>query len=404
MRALKCMVLPLIIGSAFGGVLSLQNSIESASGARGIVRRTLLLYFISMQCAVTIGIVCMSLFRPGAGVTLSPASCARAGAPPAPPAAPAVRLSPLDALLNTLRSCVPPNAVAALAGGNVLGLLCLSIATAVAVARGEPAAAAAALSGVSAFNAVVSRLVAGILRCTPVGICSLLAGQIASTCRPLTLLISLSYFIAVYLLGLILHAAVLIPFALRAVARVRPADVFRGAAPAMSTVFATDSSSATLPVTLMCCKERLMIPAHIVDFVIPLGTTINMDGTALYEATAVLFIAQVHGVALGAVGTVVVAFTATLAAVGAPAIPSAGLVTMLMVLSAVGMDDYAGDIAVLLACDWLLDRCRSVVNVVGDVACCVLVHRLTERAEAARAPRAAPADGDADAPALAAPP
>jgi Na+/H+-dicarboxylate symporter len=110
---------------------------------------------------------------------------------------------------------------------------------------------------------------------------------------------------------------------------------------------------------------------------------INMDGTALYEAVAVLFIAQVHGVQLGAVGTAIVALTATLAAVGAPAIPSAGLVTMLMVLSAVGMDEYAPDIAVLLACDWLLDRCRSVVNVVGDVACCVLVHKMTER-EAAR--------------------
>jgi Na+/H+-dicarboxylate symporter len=97
----------------------------------------------------------------------------------------------------------------------------------------------------------------------------------------------------------------------------------------------------------------------------------------------VLFIAQVHGVQLGAVGTAIVALTATLAAVGAPAIPSAGLVTMLMVLSAVGMDEYAPDIAVLLACDWLLDRCRSVVNVVGDVACCVLVHRMTERQEEA---------------------
>jgi Na+/H+-dicarboxylate symporter len=101
---------------------------------------------------------------------------------------------------------------------------------------------------------------------------------------------------------------------------------------------------------------------------------------ALFEGTAVLFIAQVHNVPLGVVGTIVVALTATLAAIGAPAIPSAGLVTMLMVLSAVGMDDYASDIAVLLACDWFLDRCRSVVNVIGDVACCVIVSSLTERA------------------------
>jgi Na+/H+-dicarboxylate symporter len=275
MRALKCMVIPLIVGSAFGGVLSLQSTISSARGARGIVRRTLLLYFCSMQCAVTIGIVCMSVFRPGHGLTLSAGACAPPGAPPAPPPAPVLRLSPLGALLNTLRSCVPPNAVAALASGNVLGLLVLAIATAGAVGAGGVASAASALASVTEFNAVVARMVTGILRATPVGICSLIAAQIATTCRPLTLLISLSYFIAVYLLGLLLHAGLLIPTALRFLGGVRPADIFRGAAPAMSTVFATDSSSATLPVTLMCCKERLKIPAHIVDFVIPLGTTVR---------------------------------------------------------------------------------------------------------------------------------
>lgn len=368
MRALKCMVLPLIIGSAFGGVLSLQGAVSSVQDAKGLVRRTLLLYLLSMQCAVFIGISCMTLFKPGRGVTLAADSCAKAGAPPAPPPAPVMHLSPTAALLNTLRSCVPPNVVAALAGGNVLGLLCLSIATAVAIGKGEPATAAAALEAVTAFNAVIARMVTGILRCTPVGISSLIAAQIAGTCHPLTLLSRLSFFIAVYLLGLVLHAGVVIPAALRFVGRVSPLAVFRGALPAMSTVFATDSSSATLPVTLMCCTDRLKIPQHIVNFVIPLGTTINMDGTALYEATAVLFIAQTHYVELGFVGTIIVALTATLAAVGAPAIPSgaclllqplfarltratatAGLVTMLMVLSAVGMDAFASDIAVLLA-------------------------------------------------------
>ena len=407
MRALKCMVLPLIIGSAFGGVLSLQKSVVSASAARGLVRRTLLSYALSMQCAVAIGITCMTLFQPGRGVTLSTATCGTASATPSPPPAPVTHLSPTTALLNTLRSCVPPNVVAALAGGNVLGLLCLSIATAVAIGHGEPATAAAALAAVTEFNAVVARMVTGILRCTPVCICSLVAAQIAGTCRPFSLLVSISYFIAVYLLGLTLHAGVVIPAALRFVGRVSPLAVFRGALPALSTVFATDSSSATLPVTLMCCRDRLKIAEHVVNFVIPLGTTINMDGTALYEATAVLFIAQVHGVELGFIGTIIVAITATLAAVGAPAIPSgaccgcsgcfvararllcctdthcgaAGLVTMLMVLSAVGMDEYASDLAVLLACDFFLDRCRSVVNVIGDVACCVIVSSLTERAD-----------------------
>jgi len=376
MQALKCAVIPLITGSAFAGTLSLQR--DAARASRAIARRTLLLYFCSMQLAVAVGILCMSLFQPGRGVSLADAACGGPSAAPPPP--PPARLTGTQALLNTLGSCVPSNLFAALAGGNVLGLICVSIAAAVAVGQEGLESVEAALAAASRFNAVVSRLVNGILACTPLCIASLLASQIAAACRPLHLLSSLSAFIAVYMLGLAVHVGLVIPAALRLVGRVSPRAVYRGVAPALATVFATDSSSATLPVTLAVCKERLRLPPAIVDFVIPLGTTVNMDGTALYEATAVLFIAQTHGVALGAVGTVVVAFTATLAAVGAPAIPSAGLVTMLMVLQAVGMEQYAGDIGVLLACDWLLDRLRSMVNVAGDVACCAIVHALTERA------------------------
>jgi Na+/H+-dicarboxylate symporter len=374
MRALKCLVLPLITGSALSGVLSVLST-ASKQQARGLARRTLLLYVASMQCAVTVGIVCMSLFRPGKGVTLGDASCDAPGAATPQPAP----VSGLDALLTTLRSVVPPNIFAAAASGNVLGLLALAIATALAIGAGGEEDVQVSLRAVTAFNAVVARMVTAVLHVMPVCICSLIASQIAGTCHPLRLLSSLSYFIAVYFLGLVLHAGVVIPLALRLVGGLSPRAVYRGASPALVTVFATDSSSATLPVTLMCCKERLRIPSHIVDFVIPLGTTINMDGTALYEATAVLFIAQVHGVQLGVVGTVVLSLTATLAAVGAPAIPSAGTVTMLIVLQACGLEVYSADIAVLLAVDWLLDRLRSMVNVVGDVAVCAIVSALATR-------------------------
>lgn len=268
MNALKCMVIPLITGSAFAGVLSLQR--DAAKASRAIARRTLSLYLVSMLCAVTIGIVCMSVFQPGRGVTLSDACGAPPSAVPPPPVA---HLTGTQALLNTVLSCIPPNIFAALASSNVLGLIVFSIATAIAVSHEGPSSVEAALGAANRFNSVVSRLVNAILYCTPVCICSLLASQVAATCHPLKLLSSLAYFIAVYTLGLVLHAAVLIPTALTLVARVSPREVFRGMLPALATVFATDSSSATLPVTLMCCKERLKLPASIVDFVIPLGTT-----------------------------------------------------------------------------------------------------------------------------------
>ena len=131
------------------------------------------------------------------------------------------------------------------------------------------------------------------------------------------------------------------------------------------TAFGTDSSSASLPVTISAA-ERVGIAPSIARFVLPLGATVNMNGTALYESLTVLFIAQVHNHPLTFGDTIVVALTATLAAIGAAAIPSAGLVTMLIVLHAVGMGQYDDDIAVVIVVDWLLDRCRTAVNVLGD--------------------------------------
>ena len=142
--------------------------------------------------------------------------------------------------------------------------------------------------------------------------------------------------------------------------------VLRRGAPAFVTAFATDSSSASLPVTRRCART-LGVPAALADFALPLGATVNMNGTALYESLTVLFIAQLHGVHLGIGGTLVVALTATIAAVGAAAIPSAGLVTMLIVLQAAGLEEFAGDVGVLAALDWFLDRCRTAVNVEGDL-------------------------------------
>merc|ERR1712078_244497 len=138
--------------------------------------------------------------------------------------------------------------------------------------------------------------------------------------------------------------------------------------------FVTDSSTAALPVTLECARA-LGVPDPVSRFVLPLGATINMNGTALYEALTVIFIAQVHGVDLGLGGTLVVVLTSALAAVGAAAIPSAGLVTMLLVLQAAGLERFSGDVAIIFTVDWFLDRCRTVVNIAGDAfGVCVVEH------------------------------
>jgi len=144
--------------------------------------------------------------------------------------------------------------------------------------------------------------------------------------------------------------------------------------PALTTAFSTASSSATLPLTIECVEENGKVPPRVASFVLPLGATINMDGTALYESVAAVFIAQLYGVDLGLGQLVLVFLTATLAAIGAAGIPSAGLVTMAIVLSAVGLPLHG--IGMIIAVDRILDMFRTMVNVWGDAVGCVVVNRL----------------------------
>jgi Na+/H+-dicarboxylate symporter len=160
-------------------------------------------------------------------------------------------------------------------------------------------------------------------------------------------------------------------------AKVSPLRFFMGAREAMLTAFATSSSSATLPITLRCVEQHLHVKPSIAGFVIPLGATINMDGTALYEASAALFIANLVGIELDLAQQLIVFFTSMLAAIGAPGIPSAGMVTMVMVLQSVGLPAEA--IAILLPIDRLLDTVRTMVNVEGDMVGSLVVQHLVKK-------------------------
>ena len=180
------------------------------------------------------------------------------------------------------------------------------------------------------------------------------------------------YFITV-IIGLTLHASLVLVPAIFIFARRSIADYVSNIAPALLTAFSTSSSSATLPVTIECVEEKNGVSNRTAGFVLPLGATVNMDGTALYEAVAAIFIAQVYGIHLGFGAQVIVFLTATLAAIGAAGIPEAGLVTMVIVLNAVGLPTEG--IAMILAIDWFLDRCRTTVNVLGDAVGAAIIDR-----------------------------
>jgi Na+/H+-dicarboxylate symporter len=177
----------------------------------------------------------------------------------------------------------------------------------------------------------------------------------------------------------IFHGAVVLPTLLWIFGKMNPITFFKGARTALVTAFATSSSSATMPLSMKCAQENLGVRPQTAGFVIPLGTQLNMDGTALYEAAAALFIANLMGLELSLTQQIIVCLTAMIASLGAPGIPSAGMVTMIMVLQSVGLPAEA--IAILLPIDRVLDTVRTVVNVQGDMMISVVVDRYAKQAE-----------------------
>jgi Na+/H+-dicarboxylate symporter len=186
---------------------------------------------------------------------------------------------------------------------------------------------------------------------------------------------SLGKFIAVVVGSTVFHGAVILPAILVIVTGYSPIKFFRETRDSLITAFSTSSSSATMPVTLRCTEENLKVDRGIAGFVVPLGTTVNMDGTALYEAMAALFIANLVGIELNVIQQLIVCLTSMIAAIGAPGIPSAGMVTMIMVLQSVGLPAEA--VAILLPIDRPLDAIRTVVNVEGDMIASLVVQKLS---------------------------
>ncbi|MCB9637540.1 MAG: dicarboxylate/amino acid:cation symporter [Myxococcales bacterium] len=254
------------------------------------------------------------------------------------------------------------NPFQALTSGNVLGVIVFALFLGLILVRmGEQGRMVLDLAG--ALNEAMMRFVVLVMKLTPVGVFSLMATQVARS--GLDILFLLAKYMLCVITALLLHAVVVLPLVLWIFGRVSPLRFFMQVRDALSVAFSTSSSSATLPVSLEVVEEKAGVPGRVAGFVLPLGATVNMDGTALYEAIAAMFIAQLYGIDLGLGPQILIFLTAGLAAVGAAGIPSAGTVTMVMVLAAVGLP--ISGIGLILAVDRLLDMCRTTVNVWGDL-------------------------------------
>jgi Na+/H+-dicarboxylate symporter len=361
--ALRMVVIPLVMASLVCGIAAIGD-------IRGLGRAGLVavVYFLAtMALAVVLGLVLVSVFEPGAGLgggTLTAEQAARFESKG--------EIGPVD----LARSFVHPSLVDAMAKSMILPCIVFSLAFGAALttlgSRGR-----AVLAVVEGVNEAMMKVVGWLMWVAPLGILGLVAGRIGATgggAAAVEEFRRILDYVGVVLLGLAIHGVVVLPLLLRFLGRRAPLPFARGMVPALLTAFSTASSSATLPVTLSCVTGANGVSARAANFLAPLGATLNMNGTALYEAVAAVFIAQAHGLSLDAGSLVVVALLSVLAAIGAAGIPEAGLVTMVLVLQAVGLP--LEGLGLILAVDWFLDRCRTTVNVWDDGVGSAVLERL----------------------------
>ena len=278
-------------------------------------------------------------------------------------------------LTDVVIGMVPKNIFKAMVETDVLPLIVFSLLFGgVLTTLGD--VAKPVISLIAGINETIMKIVHIVITFAPVGIFGLIAGRMGQSggwAGFLPELIKLGWYASTVVSGLLIHGLVVLPLILLFIARRNVATFVNNQLPALTTAFSTASSSATLPLSIECVTLKNRISNRVSSFVLPLGATINMDGTALYEAVAAIFIAQVYGISLGPFEMVIIFLTATLAAIGAAGIPEAGLVTMVIVLRAVNLPIEG--ITLILIIDWFLDRCRTTVNVWGDaVGAAVIAH------------------------------
>jgi Na+/H+-dicarboxylate symporter len=407
LRMLKCMIIPLIVSSLISGLAGLPTKSAGKIGGLAVAY-----YMLTTLLAVILGIVLVVSIKPGSYALKGPQK---------------ERIQEgSDFILDLVRNVFPPNIISATfhqsateyttdkmwgmvnvtiknettdqeftqevnrsyskimdfkprndrGGSNILGLVVFSVVLGIVVGNlGEKARVFR--EAVDGFSLAIIEMVRLVIWFAPIGICFLLAERIVRMKDPLNEFAALGVYMGTVAAGLLIHGFIFLPLIYLIFTRRNPFKFGFHMMKALVNALGTASSSATLPITLRCMEYNAGVDPRIAMFMLPVGATINMDGTALYEAVASIFIAQINNIQLDAGQTITVAITATAAAIGAAGVPEAGLVTMSIVLSAVGLP--LEDVALILAVDWLLDRLRTTINVWGDSIGCGVVESLCRK-------------------------
>jgi len=371
---LKLIAVPLVLTSLVTGVSSLSD-LRKLSRIGG---KTILIYIGTTTIAVTLGLAVVNLVQPGSQVpaemrqslqeTYQQDASTHAGQ-----AEEAKERGPLQLLVDM----VPENFIGAASDNrNMLQMVFVALLLGVGMIQVSRKRIAVVLEFFKGLNEVIIRIVDLIMLMAPLGVFALISGTITSIAQDslmqvLDLLGALSYYCAVVIGGLLIQTLVVYPLILKFMSPMSLSTFFRGIAPVQLVAFSTSSSGATLPVTMERCKEKLGVSEEVSSFVLPLGATMNMDGTGLYQAVAAVFIAQTLGMELGIAAQLTIVLTAVLASIGTAAVPGAGIIMLVIILEAIGVP--SAGIALILGVDRILDMLRTVTNVTGDATVATVV-------------------------------
>ncbi len=356
LRLLRMAIMPLIVASITSAVISIGN--RQNLGILGL--QTFGYYVLSSLAAILTGQVLVNLLKPGVGSTIRLQQT--------PDSIPAMD----QGIGQILLDIIPENPFAALADGRVLPVIFFSILLGYFITRTREPYNTRIGDLFAGFFEAMLRMTQMIVWTAPIGIFGINAKIVATT--GFSAFKSLGFYFAVVLIGLAIHAFVTLPLVLYLVTRKNPFRHYTGMPPALITAFSTCSSIVSLPLTMKAVNENSGVSKKISSFVLPIGATVNMDGTALYECVAVVFIAQVYSFDLSFASQLVIVLTALLASIGAASVPMAGLVMMSIILSAVGLPLEA--VGIILAVDRFLDMFRTATNVLSDSVGTVIIAKL----------------------------
>ncbi|MFV0531249.1 MAG: dicarboxylate/amino acid:cation symporter [Flavobacteriales bacterium] len=355
---LKMMVVPLVFASIYMAIVNLENIAEVGK----IGRKTIGYYFLTTALAVGMGIVIVNIIQPGDIDTETVTLLKKAmKIPEEVTQANVGKKNSVEIVIDTIVGMIPENPINALANTQILQVIFFAIFIAL-IAVNIPEKSKALSNVMSSIDVLMQKGVGFIMQLAPFFLFFLVGGMFMKV--GFSALIPLLKYASTVLIGLALHGFVTLPLLVWLFTKTNPYKLLRQMAAPLLTAWATASSAATLPITMNTLEKEVGVNPKVSNFVLPLGATINMDGTALYESIAVIFIAGILGFDLSMGDQIVIFITASLAAMGAAAIPGAGLVTMGIVLSAVGLPLDA--IGIILAVDILLDQFRTAINVWGD--------------------------------------